>query len=55
MGVTALTLLLGAELLVGVYGFGRSLAAQFQAWSEAAGLLGLAAQIAFACMPLLRR
>jgi hypothetical protein len=55
MGSTALALLLGTETLLGVYGFGRSFAVQLQAWTEAAGLLGLAAQIAFGCMPLVRR
>lgn len=55
MGAVAFALLIAAELLLGRYGFGRSFGAQMEALSQPAGLLGLAAQIAFGCMPLMRR
>lgn len=55
MGLWALVLLFGAEVLLGLYGFGRSLAEQFVAIGESAGLVGLASQLAFAIFPVLRR
>ncbi len=52
MGLVAFALLMGAETLLGVYGFGRSLSEQLNALAQPAGLLGLAGQIAFGAMPL---
>lgn len=54
MGLTAFGLLVGAETLLGVVGFGRALAEQGRAFAEPEGLLGLGAQLAFAGMPLVR-
>jgi hypothetical protein len=55
MGAIAFALLIAAELVLGRYGFGRSFGEQLAALSQPAGLIGLAAQIAFGCMPLMRR
>lgn len=54
MSVTAFALLFAAEVLTGLT-FGKSLAVQFRDLRAAAGLLGLAAQLVFAAMPLLLR
>jgi hypothetical protein len=55
MGLLALLLLLSAETALGVVGFGRSVDAQFAEYLKTGPLLGLLAQIAFACFPVLRR
>lgn len=54
MGGVALALLLLAELGVGVLLFGRSVAEHVALYRDASYALGLAAQIGFALMPLLR-
>ena len=54
MGAWALALLLAAETALGVFGFGRGLTEQLAALATAAGALGLAAQIAFALLPLIQ-
>ncbi len=54
MGFTGFALLMLAELALGLFGFGRSLATQLAAWTEPAGLIGLAGQIAFGAIPLLQ-
>lgn len=54
MGGIALALLLLAELLLGTLVFGRTVAAHLALYREASYALGLAAQIAFGAMPLLR-
>jgi hypothetical protein len=54
MGATALSLLLLAELLVGVLLFDRSAAVHFSLYRDPSYALGLAAQIGFALMPLLQ-
>jgi hypothetical protein len=55
MGAVAFLLLIAAETVLGVYGFGRGLTEQAQALARPAGLLGLAGQILFAIIPLVRR
>ena len=52
MGVLAFTLLIAAEAMLGVVGFGRTLQQQLAAYREARPMLGLAAQVAFALFPL---
>lgn len=54
MGGLAFLFLLVAELLVGVFLFGRPVAAHFALYRDASYALGLAAQVAFASMPLLQ-
>ncbi len=54
MGCLAFALLLLAELLVGALLFGRTPAEHFALYREASCGLGLAAQIAFALMPLVQ-
>lgn len=54
MGGTALVLLLLAELVIGVLLFDRSVATHFSLYRDPSYSLGLAAQIAFALMPLLQ-
>jgi hypothetical protein len=54
MGGVAFALLLFAELLVGALLFGRTPAAHFALYREASYALGLAAQMAFALLPLLQ-
>jgi hypothetical protein len=54
MGGVAFALLLGAELAVGALLFDRTLAQHFALYLEASYALGLAAQVAFALMPLLQ-
>jgi hypothetical protein len=55
MGVTAFALLIAAEFAVSTVVFGRSPADFWASYAAADALLGLAAQIAFAAFPLLRR
>ena len=54
MGATAFALLAVAEISLGLFGFGRSLAQQWAALSTPAGALGLAGQIGFAFIPILQ-
>lgn len=55
MGLLALLLLLSAETVLGVYGFGRTLAEQAAAYRNPGQFLGLLAQIAFAAFPAIMR
>ena len=54
MGGVAFALLIAAELLLGRYGFGRSLGDQFAAMTTASGATGLAGQMLFGLFPLLQ-
>jgi hypothetical protein len=54
MGAVAFSLLMAAELGVSVLLFGRSLSAQVANYQTTAGAIGLAAQVAFALIPLVR-
>ena len=54
MGVMAFALLMAAEILLGRYGFGRSLAEIVAAYGTAAGFIGLFGQVGFALIPLLQ-
>ncbi|MEO1135008.1 MAG: hypothetical protein AAFW68_00180 [Pseudomonadota bacterium] len=54
MGVCAFGLLMIAEILLGVIGFGRTLDQQLAAFVSEAGFLGLAGQILFGLFPVLR-
>ncbi len=53
MGALAFVLLIGAETLLGLYGFGRSWVEQQAAFVAPSGLVGLTAQLLFASFPLL--
>ena len=55
MGAIAFALLMAAEFLFGLYGFGRSLGEIVVAWGEAAGFVGLLGQVGFALIPLMQR
>ena len=52
MGVVAFVLLIAAETLTGLLLMGRSPGEQLAAYGTARGAIGLAAQIAFALIPL---
>jgi hypothetical protein len=54
MGGLAFALLMLAEILFGAVLFGRTPSDHFALYGNAAGALGLAAQIAFALMPLVQ-
>jgi hypothetical protein len=54
MGAVALLLLLTAEFTLGSFGFGRPVANQLAAYATWPGLLGLAGQIGFAAIPVVR-
>jgi hypothetical protein len=54
MGALAFALLMGAELGVSVLLFGRSLEEHLANYRTLPGAIGLAAQLAFALIPLLR-
>ncbi len=54
MGFTAFGLLLAAELILGFYGFERSVADQLAAYKQAPGAVGLASQALFGLFPLIR-
>jgi ABC-type uncharacterized transport system permease subunit len=54
MGFFAFALLMIAELVVSVLGFGRSVSEHFAAYQSFSAQLGLAAQVAFAAVPALR-
>jgi hypothetical protein len=53
MGASAFILLMGAEALVSVAAFGRSLGEHFAQYRSLTASLGLTAQLAFAAFPLL--
>ena len=55
MGGTAFALLMAAEFAMSVWRFDRPPAAMLARFASAAGLLGLAGQVAFALMPLVVR
>ncbi|KFG68209.1 hypothetical protein [Microvirga sp. BSC39] len=55
VGGVAFALLMMAELCVSVLAFGRTPAEHLATYRSASALLGLAAQLVFAAMPLLRR
>lgn len=55
MGGSAFALLIIAETLLATLLFDRSLSEIGEAWTTAAGALGLGGQIAFAVFPLLQR
>ncbi len=52
MGALAFTLLIAAETVLGVLGFGLTLQQQLAGYREPGPMLGLVAQIAFALFPL---
>lgn len=54
MGGVAFALLLLAELLVGILLFGRTPAEHFALYGDTSYAVGLAAQVAFASMPLMQ-
>jgi hypothetical protein len=55
VGGLAFALLIGAEILLGITAFSRTWPEQMQAFITPEGLTGLAAQVAFALMPAIRR
>ncbi len=55
MGLAAFALLMGVEIALGVFGFGRSLESVVDGMTTPAGLLGLAGQVLFGLTPLLVR
>ena len=55
MGAAAFALLMAAEAALAVLGFGQSPEAYLAGLATPAGLLGLAGQVAFGLMPLVRR
>lgn len=55
MGLTAFLVLQGVEAAMGILAFGRSPGEYLSAFTTPAGQLGLAGQIAFALLPLIRR
>ncbi len=54
MGAVAFALLMAAEFALGVYGFGKPLGEIIASFAELPAQLGLAGQVAFALMPVLR-
>ncbi len=54
MGLIAFVLLLSAETVLGVYGFGQSLVDQLKAYQHLDKAMGLAAQVAFAAFPAIQ-
>jgi hypothetical protein len=55
MGATALVCVLLEELALGTLAFGQSFSTFFGQYSTVPGLMGLAGQVVFALMPLVRR
>lgn len=55
MGGAAFALLIGAETLLGVFGFGRALSEVVARYATLAGAIGLAGQILFGLFPLFRK
>jgi hypothetical protein len=54
MGAIAFALLIAAEMAVGALLFAQKPLGAYQTWSTAAGAVGLASQVGFALVPLLR-
>ena len=54
MGGLAFVLLVGAEFLLGSYGFDRTINEQVAAWATTNGAVGLAGQLLFASFPTLQ-
>jgi hypothetical protein len=54
MGGFAFASTVAAELILGSYGFGRSVSAMLEALGTADGALGLVGQIAFAFFPVVQ-
>ncbi len=54
MGALAFAMLMGAELMLSMLVFGRTVSAHLEQYRELAGLLGLAGQVAFALFPLIQ-
>ena len=54
MGGVAFALLISAEIILGVVGFGRTVYEFFGAYRTAEGALGLLAQVAFGTFPLIQ-
>lgn len=54
MGALAFSLLLGAEMVLGALGFGRTASDQLQSFLHLPGFLGLLGQLAFAAFPLIQ-
>jgi ABC-type polysaccharide/polyol phosphate export permease len=54
MGLVAFLLLMGAEIAVGAWLFGRTPAGHFALYKDASYALGLATQVAFALMPVIQ-
>ena len=54
MGIVALSLVLLAELGVGVFLLGRSVSEHLLAYAQPSHALGLAAQLCFAAFPVIR-
>lgn len=54
MGLVAFSLLLPAEIALGVWGFGQSLAMVMGGFATAPGALGLFGQVLFAAIPAIR-
>jgi hypothetical protein len=54
MGASALAALMLAEFGVAIFVFNQSTAAHFAGFASAPGLIGLAAQLGFACIPLVQ-
>ena len=52
MGALAFTLLIAAETVLGVLGFGQTLQQQIAGYREPGAMLGLVAQLVFALFPL---
>ena len=55
VGATALVLLLTAEAALFVYLSGKTFVEYFFSYARPSALIGLAAQLAYACFPLVRR
>ena len=53
MGVSAFALLMIAEFVLGAVGFGQSPADWFASFARPEGKIGLAGQMAYACLPLI--
>ena len=54
MGAVAFALLMAAEFVLGVYGFGRSVGEILASFAELPAQVGLAGQVGFALIPLVR-
>lgn len=54
MGAAALLLLLAAEAALSVVASGKTLTEHFASYSRPGALIGLVAQLAFGCFPLIR-